>query len=217
MQVQDEELRLNVRRKNRFEEIVMSKVLWLDTETSGLDPKVNGIIEIAGILYINDQQRTTIDLQLNPKTYKRKIKIEKEALKINGYTKKKLKKLPNSVDQFDIFISFLDDLVNKFDKNDKIIIAGYNSRFDTDFLREWFKDNNNDFYGSYFYNYDNDVFAFVKKLWAQEKIVGLQNLKLPTLANYFNIPLEAHIAMEDIRATIELDRVLTKMFMKGQK
>lgn len=192
----------------------MNKILWLDLETTGISSEKNGIIELAAMIMINNKITGSFNAEINPKSYNKKIEIKKEALKINGYTKKDFKHFGKSPDQFKYFTEWLDKYVNKYDKTDKFVISGYNSRFDIDFLRAWFEDNDHKYYGSYFSNYDNDVFAFIKKLWASGHISGTENLKLPTICEYFGIELDAHNAIDDIEATIELDKILTRKFLK---
>ena len=180
------------------------KLIYIDVETSGLEPTVNGLVEI-GIIY----EDTKLVLPINTFTYNRDVKIDKEALEINGKTRRDIRSYPKSDVQFKKFISFLDGIVNKYDKKDKLKIVGYNVRFDIDFIKNWFLDNDHKFYGSYFDHKYLCVFELVKHLNYVQKW-DIENEKLPTLAEYFDIPHSPHDALSDIEATKTLMELLHK-------
>ncbi len=190
------------------------KVIYIDTETTGLNPNEHGIIEIAAII---EQSGTIIDeivLEFNPLSYNKPIIVTPEALEINGRSEKDFPKLPNSVRQFRKFIRFLNKHIDPFDKNDKLKVIGYNVQFDIGFLEAWFKDNGNDFYGSYFYRKELDVFALVKHL-THFGLIDTKDEKLGTICDHFGIEHgEKHTAKADIVATRELYQVLRKKFIK---
>ena len=43
----------------------MSKLLFIDVETTGLDPDIHGVIQIAGIIQIDGEVKEEFDLQCN--------------------------------------------------------------------------------------------------------------------------------------------------------
>ncbi|OPZ77962.1 MAG: exonuclease I [Alphaproteobacteria bacterium ADurb.Bin438] len=112
----------------------------------------------------------------------------------------------------------LNDYVYKWDKTDKFQFIGYNSRFDEDFLRQFFinnADNDKDKmygngYGCYFYTPSLDVMQMAAlKLMDNRK--DLINFKLETVCNYFGITEENwHDAKADIRATKKLFKELLR-------
>ena len=94
----------------------------------------------------------------------------------------------------------LDKYVDKFNRADKFYMVGQNTKFDYDFMTEWFKRNGN----PYFYGYVNYHLLDVIQATALFTVAGkmkLQNMKLGTVCEHFGIPLKAHDALEDIRAT----------------
>lgn len=190
------------------------KVIYIDTETTGLNPNENGMIEIAAII---EQSGTIIDeivLELNPLSYSKPIIITPEALEVNGRDEKDFPKLPNSERQFKRFIRFLNKHIDRFDKTDKLKVIGYNVTFDIGFIEAWFKDNGNDFYGAYFYRKELDVFALVKHL-THFGLIDTEDEKLGTICEHFGIEHgEKHTAKADIIATRELYTVLRKKFIR---
>lgn len=177
-----------------------NKILWLDVETTGLNPKVNSIIDLGAIIEIDNKIEGLIRLQ--PKPFK-DDPIENKALEVNKITRKELSE--RTFSQEDFVITLRDKLslsVNKFNKNDKFVIAGYNVGFDTDFLRQAFYRTKDKYYGSWFFWPSIDVQCEVAKA-----ILGgllCKNYQLETICKYYNIPIEAHSALEDIKATRDL-------------
>ena len=81
-------------------------MLWLDTETTGLNPKKHGVIQIA-CLYEEGKipYPQNIPVIFNELSNCMGCKIDKEALRINGHKKKKIKGYPENT--FEHFIDFL--------------------------------------------------------------------------------------------------------------
>lgn len=188
-----------------------NKILYLDVETSGLDVNKHGICTLAATAVVNGEEVGSLDLKINPESYIEPKEISDLALQVNGLTRDQLKGFGNSGLSFSYFIEFLDSYINKFDKNDKFTICGYNSQFDSAFLRAWFLDNGHRFYGSYFYNYDLDVYALVRWLNFAGKL-NTDNQKLETVCKSLGIELEAHDARSDIEATRKLAKKLIEYF-----
>lgn len=193
------------------------KVICIDTETTGVDVSKHGICTLAAIVYIDGKEVDCLELNLNPKTYNRPVEINPQALEVNGLTEAELESFTPSATAFNGFIAFLENYINRYDKNDKFEVMGYNSQFDTAFIRAWFLDNNHYYYGSYFKNYDLDVFALVKWVNFMDSGfgVGLPNLKLATVCEKLGIELkDAHTALADIRATVQLKDKLFSSYVK---
>lgn len=193
----------------------MKKVIYIDVETTGLDPAKNGLIEVACIVEIDNKEVERFVFNINPFKYNKKIEIVDEALKVNGKTIEDLKSYPKSKKQYKKFIKFLDKYIDKMDKNDKFQPAGYNVSFDIKMLRAWFIDNGNIFFGSYFGHKDLDVFALVKHLTYSE-VIKTKNEKLKTVCDYFKIEINAHNALDDIIATKKLHHLLINRFINDR-
>jgi len=192
----------------------MKKVLWIDTETTGLHPKKNGLREIAFILNIDGITVYQEEFFIDPRTYNKSIEIDPKALELSGKTIEDLDEYYDSRRVFATVKSIFDEFVDKDDKDDYFILAGYNVKFDNNFLKAWFEDNGaGEEWNKYIHYKVLDVFPLVITL----KHLGLietKNDKLKTVCEYFDIALEEHNAMEDIQATYNLYKTITDRFIR---
>ncbi|MFH1788038.1 MAG: hypothetical protein ABH834_01500 [Candidatus Altiarchaeota archaeon] len=96
----------------------------------------------------------------------------------------------------------LDSYVNKYDRADKFMVAGYNVGFDISFLEAFFRKMGD----NYLYSYISsplDMLSVTRYL-SYMGILKTADHKLETVCEAMGIPLEAHNAMSDIRATREI-------------
>ena len=173
------------------------KIFYFDTETTGLNPKFNDIIQLACIVEIDRKVVDKVNIEMQPFSYEN---IQVEALKVNGKTIEGLKQLQTPQQAFSQLIKLLDKHIDKYNKNDKFHPAGYNTKFDVDFLKEFFNKNNHKYYGSYFDYHLIDVLQLI----TMENYLGnidIPNLKLETACKCYGMKLDAHDAMNDIEAT----------------
>ncbi len=180
------------------------KFLYLDCETTGLDPNVHGVIQVACIVTegktINVAKEVDrCNLFFNPKSLG--CKIDKEALKINGRTKKEIKKFPK--DTFNKLLSFFERHINKYDKEDKFTVVGQNVKFDVEFLHGWAKREEFKYMGSFVDWRVIDTLVLARLEYALGNI-NPPDFKLATLCMEYNIKEPDHDAMDDIVATKEL-------------
>ena len=194
----------------------MSKVIWIDTETTGLDAGVHALVEIGFIIEVDGVEVEKFAFTLNPYSYNREIEINSKALEINGKTIEELKLFDDSNRCFDWFMIVLGKYIDKFDKKDKYVIKGYNVEFDIGFIKDWFLDNGYEYFGSWFSYKEVDVFALVKVL-KDQNVFETENDKLLTLCKHFDIELNAHNALDDIVATKKLYTILTNKYIVGVK
>lgn len=189
------------------------KILFFDLETTGLGYDKAGIVELAAILMEMDDQNNLktldkIDLHICPRPNKF---IDQESLKINGLTEEIINSYQDDASAFEQFVNFLNKHINQFDKMDKMLLAGYNNNhFDNDFLRYWFKDNNNNFFGSYFWSGSIDLFADVSRYYLHYR-PAFKNFKLGTVAKTMGINVNTdslHNGLYDIILTIKMFKFL---------
>ncbi len=197
----------------------INKILWIDTETTGLNPAKHGLRELAYILIIDGQEVKKDVLQIDPRTYKHKmIEIDNKALELSNITIEDFDNYDDSAYAFDRFSTLL-EYIDKEDKNDYFTLAGFNVKFDNDFLREWF-DDNGDFdaedFNSYFHYKIIDVFPLVFNL-KHLGLIDTKNDKLKTVCEYFNIPIDAHNALSDIEATKNLYELIADRFFNDKE
>jgi|GEM_PF-321751 len=176
------------------------KLAWIDCETTGTDPYLHDIIEIAFIIEIGLKEVDRKLFKMQPFSWEN---IEDKALEVNGYTREELAELPMPGDTYEEILEFLDKHIDKFDRSDKFHPAGQNVRFDIDFLEVFFKKNDNSYFGSYFFRHylDTMAVAMVKKYRNPDWKIRNFSLKNIATALGLHIPENLHTAMADIDLT----------------
>lgn len=176
------------------------KLFYLDVETTGVDPKQHGIIQISGIIEIDGVERETFDFPVQP--FADDV-IEQSALDVNKTDRASLRELPPASAVYRKLIDVLSKYVDKFDKRDKFVVVGYNAGFDTQFLREWFAKNGDKFYGSWFWHPYIDVMTLAMAFHFKSR-PQLSDFKLTTVAKHVGIPVaedQLHNALYDVMVT----------------
>ncbi len=175
--------------------------VWIDVETTGLFPSRQDIITMGYLFEMEGEILLERDLQLRP------IKpenIEAKALAINGMSEEEIMKFPPADEAYSLLVTDLRGYVDKYNKFDKAIFAGFNARFDSDFVRALFRKMGDKYFGSWFFPSPLDVMGTLVERMREERI-DLVNHKLVTVCSHFGIDLkDAHTALADIRATREL-------------
>jgi DNA polymerase III subunit epsilon len=132
-----------------------TKILFFDLETTGLNNKAHGIHQLSGMLEVDGRNAWEFDYKMKPMSGKQ---IEPQALAVSGLTEADLEGRMPGHTAFLEFTTKLNSYVKKFDKTDKIFLAGYNNAaFDNQFLRQWFLDNGEKYFGSFFWANTIDV------------------------------------------------------------
>ena len=191
------------------------KILWLDTETTGLDCNKHGIVQLAMIIDIDNKVVDKKTFLMNPTDRL----MDKKALEVNGYNEEQIKKFTPWNKVHDEVISFLSLYVNKFDKKDKFILAGQNVGFDNNFMKAWFESCED----KYWYSWVQsgafiDTFFMLTFLQWCGKIPLLENRKNETICKHFDIDLtNAHDDMADIEATRAVACEMRDLIIRRQK
>jgi DNA polymerase-3 subunit epsilon len=184
----------------------MKKTLYFDTETTGIDTSKHSMIQFSAIVDYDGEEVDSIDVLFQP--YDEAV-LEEEAFKKTGITEDQLLSFMSHSEGFQTVKSFLDKHIDKYNKADKFYSAGYNVRFDLEFLSAFFKYNGEKYgLGPYFNWKLVDPFPLLHIMDWKGKI-KLPNYKLETVCEHFNIPISnAHNALDDIRATKQLIKKL---------
>ena len=180
------------------------KALYFDTETTGLNPWKNDIIQIACIVEIDGEVKGEFESKVQPVNWEH---LDPKALEVHGYDERTLRTFPETKRVFTQLTDFMSRFVNKFDKGDKFTPAGYNVRFDMEFLQNFFKKQGDQYFGSWV---NWKLVDPMYKLYEMDYMgkINLPNYKLATVCQHLGIELKAHDALGDIKATRELLRVL---------
>ena len=186
------------------------KLLFFDLETTGVNPGKNGIHQISGMIEIDgvEQERFDFKVQPNPKAI-----IEQEALDVAGVTLEEVQAYPPMGEIYSKLVSMLSKYVNKYDKTDKFFLVGYNNAaFDNQFLRGFFLQNGDNYFGSWFWANSIDVMVLASHHLAPRRH-EMVNFKLGTVAKFMGVDVDnesLHDAFYDIYLTREIYNIIEK-------
>lgn len=182
----------------------MLKTLFYDTETTGTNPRRNGIHQIAGIIDIDGIIKEKFDFKVQPNPH---AVIEEKALEIGGVTLEQIQAYPPMRQVYNELIKILERYVDRYNKKDKFHLAGYNIRsFDDQFLRAWFVQNMDNYFGSWFWSDSLDVLVLASRALRKERAT-LENFKLHTVAKRFGLTVDEeslHDATYDVGLTRDI-------------
>lgn len=188
------------------------KLLYLDTETTGLTDN-SAIVQIAGAIEIDGEVVEWFNVRCKPH---KGADISQGALDTIGLTIEELNREQEpeaALKELEgIFLKYVD----KYDKNDKLVMICHNFPFDFRMLFNFYNRLGNKYMGSII-NFKLNVCTLnlIKTLQVIGILPILENNKLETWCKHFNIVLEnAHDALEDIRATREVYKNLIKILEK---
>lgn len=186
------------------------KVMFLDVETTGKDSKLHDIVELAVIFEIDGRVTESFKWNCQPFNWDT---IEQEALDVHGTTIEQLKEYQDPHKVHAVLTKITDRYVNKYDKNDKLTLAGQKVEFDAGFLREFFFKAGDQYFGSRFNYRHIDLLATVRML-RYAGVMELANDRLETIAAHFGIELKAHDALEDIMATRKALQMILERYIR---
>ncbi len=183
------------------------KILYLDCETTGLNPVLNNIIQVAGMIEIDGEVKEEFDFKCQPFSY---ANISAEAIKINGISIEEMKTYPEPKGvQKKVEIIF-DKYIDKYNKLDKFIPAGHKIGFDVDFLTAFFKKAGNSYCRSYIDYHELDNVPLLMTL----QIIGkahFDSFKLENVSKQWGIEIASHNALSDMRAARKVLQKILEM------
>jgi DNA polymerase-3 subunit epsilon len=187
---------------NQQKQTKTPKLLYLDTETTGLDPKTNALIQISGIVTVEGDHEREFDFHLRPHP---QALIDPKALETNRLTEEDLL-VPERLEHKAVYKklkSIFLTYINRYDKTDKFYLVGQNVHFDYGFLLALWERNQDQYLGSFIHYQKIDLIAITAAL----KLAGrlpVENMKLETLCRYFSLGEQLHDSLDDIRKTREI-------------
>ena len=190
------------------------KHLWIDLETTGLDPIINGVIQLAGIVEIDGEVKEEFNFRVRP------IKgdaVSPASIESHGISIEQMKAYKHPKDIHRAFTKLLSKYISIYDKTDKFHLVGYNAKFDYDFLRRWFEKNGDKYLGSYVWFPPIDIMNLASFYLCQDR-ASIKNFKLMTVAEFMGLKLtesSLHDASYDIHLTRRLYGRLRRKY--GQK
>ena len=176
------------------------KLLWLDTETTGLNKEKCDIIQVAGIVVIDGEERERFNFHCQPINYEC---IEQEAMDKIGMTVEKLKTFPTPQETYTKFKAILEKYIDRYDKQDKFFMAGHNVNFDLDFCKLFFEKQGDKFFGSYFRYFTVDLMSLATILHTAG-LIHLESWRLDAIAQYLGIQIDENL--HDASVDVDLTR-----------
>lgn len=186
----------------------MTKILFFDVETTGLDYKIHGMHQISGAMEIDGQIVESFNFHINPAP---QLEVNPEAIKVSGKTIDEIRAYPSEAEVYRKFIAMLLHNIDKFDKFDKAFLAGWNNAaFDNGFLRAFFERNGDKYFGSWFWSNPLDVMVLATQHLLSERHTML-NFKLMTVAAHLLGGIDEsklHDATYDIELTRNIYQIV---------
>lgn len=190
----------------------MIKILWIDLETTGRDERLNGIHQLSGLIQIDNKIVDTFDFHMNPGD----VQYDPEAEAVTGIGRDTIRTYPAEFSVFPEFMAVLDKHIDRFDKTDKFMLAGYYIDLNWKMLTQWFRLNKEDYYMSYFQPFKLDVAALCAYA-TMHKRTTINTLKLEAMCILFGIDIgDTHNSMSDIVATYKLFHELSTKYIPIQ-
>lgn len=184
------------------------KLLFFDLETTGVNPGKNGIHQISGMIEIDGVEKERFDFHVQPNP---KAIIEEQALSVAGVTREQVLAYPSMCEVYKELVAMLGKYVDKFNKKDKFFLVGYNNAsFDNQFLRGFFLQNGDNYFGSWFWANSIDVMVLASHHLASRRH-EMENFKLATVAKFMGINVDdeaLHDAFYDIYLTREIYKLM---------
>ena len=200
----------NTARKEKYIKKDMRVVkVFIDLETTGNESRKHSIHQIAGIIEIDGEAVERFDFKVQPHP---KCLYDKAVLEKSGVTEEQVKAYPPMKTVHKKIIALLGKYINKFNREDKAYLVGYNNRsFDDVFFRKWFIHNGDEFFGSWFYADSLDVMVLACEYLIPRR-VSMTNFKLSTVAREIGLEVDEkrlHDASYDIGLTRDMYRIVT--------
>ncbi len=174
------------------------KLFFFDLETTGTAVHRHGIHQISGKIIIDGKEMESFDFHVQPNP---QAQIDPEALKVAGVTEEQVKAYPPMGQIYVAICAMLAKYVDKYNRKDKFYLVGYNiAAFDNQFFRAFFKQNGDEYFGSWFYPNCLDVYVLATPHIAPMQ-PNMVNVKQGTVAKALGIPVDEdklHDAKYDI-------------------
>jgi DNA polymerase-3 subunit epsilon len=185
------------------------KQVFIDVETTGVNHWQHAVHQISGGIYINDKLVESFDFKVKPHE---RAKVEQGALDVGGLTLDTIVAYPHRTEVYPKLIALLEKNCKKFDSKDKYFFCAYNAHFDNAFVRAFFKQCDDNYFGSWFWSNNIDVMVLAGE-YLKDVRHEMENFKLMTVAKKLGIEIDEsklHDGFYDIELTKKVYDIITK-------
>ena len=183
--------------------------IFYDVETTGVNHRRHGIHQLSGLIEVDGKVKEEFNWYVKPNP---KAEIDLMALAASGTSIDDFDMYPEMETVFKEFKKILDRYVNRFDKKEKAWLVGFNNRsFDDDFLRAWFDQNGDTFFGSYFWSDSLDALVLASQFLIHQR-KDMPSFKLKRVALELGINVDEsrlHDSSYDVQLTREIYNIVT--------
>lgn len=180
------------------------KLLFFDLETTGIKYWKNGIHQISGEIVIDGETKETFNYNVCPNP---QCEVDEAALQVCGVTREQIFAYPDMHEVYLEFVNMLSKYVDKYNKDDKFFLVGYNNAsFDNSFLKAFFVQNGDSFFYSWFWVNSIDVMVLATQHLMMKRHL-MKDFKQETVARTLGIELDSsklHDATYDIWLTRQI-------------
>jgi DNA polymerase III subunit epsilon len=182
----------------------MAKLFFYDTETTGLYSSKHAIHQIAGAIVINGEVKERFNFRLAPHA---DALIDEKALAVSNVTEEQIKAYPPAEEAYKQIIKMLGKYVDKFNKQDKFFLVGFNNAsFDDDFFRALFTRQGDKYFGSWFWADPIDLRVLAANHLMAER-PKMENFQQRTVAKKLGIEVD-ETKLHDAEYDIDLTRAI---------
>lgn len=143
------------------------KIFFFDLETTGISCTRHGIHQVSFDIVIDGKTKESANLRVRPHPA---AVIEQAALDIAGVTKEQILSYPDMKEGYEKLIETLSKYVDRYNRSDKFFLAGYNnSAFDNQFLRAFFTQNGDKYFGSWFWSNSIDIMVLATEYLLEKR------------------------------------------------
>ncbi len=188
------------------------KFLLYHTETTGLDPKTCGLHRLSGMLleYEDNQFNLMQSFMLRMQPFKGKM-VSRSAMTAGKFTIDYLRTCPDPLKNFSAFKNMLSRHVDRYNPKDKLIQVGFCIRFDTEVLRQWFRDCGDRYFGSWFWPNTIDIMSDATRVLADVRPF-MRNFRLDSVAEMLGIDVTQYDTVCDSMRYVYLSfEILNRM------
>jgi len=183
---------------------MLNKIIYFDLETTGTNFWQHGIHQLSGIIEIDGVVKEEFNFKVAPNPL---AKVEQGALDVCSVTLEQIQSYPKMGEVYKQFWQMLEKYCDKFNKLDKFFLIGFNNAsFDNQFLRAWFTQNGDNYFGSWFWSNPIDVYVLSSHLLMNERHT-MTDFKLKTVCQKMGIEVDEtklHDAVYDVYLTRDL-------------